>query len=174
MPQKEFEKELISIEHTVESLVRIVENIRKINEKSQLIFTISPVRHLKDGFIENQRSKAHLITAVNEMVSYEVKNNVLNYFPAYELMMDELRDYRFYKKDMMHPSQLAIDYIWEKFKQVWINEESFKIIDKVDEIQKGLNHKPFNANSTQHQKFLKSIQEKITYIQKEYPFMEFN
>ena len=82
--------------------------------------------------------------------------NVITYFPSYEIMMDELRDYRFYAEDMIHPNQLAINYIWEKFQQVWISDETSKTMDAVDSIQKGFQHKPFNPNSEAHKIFLKS------------------
>lgn len=173
VPQKEFSKELLSNNEITQSLGRIIESIKSINPKVQLIFTISPVRHLKDGFVENQQSKAYLITALQALLGVSVGANGL-YFPSYELMMDELRDYRFYKADMVHPNQLAIDYIWEKFKYVWISEEIYQIMNEVETIQKGLNHKPFNHNSEQHQQFLESLNEKITHLQQKHPFMEFS
>jgi len=110
-----------------------------------------------------------LITANHETID---QGNAL-YFPSYEIMMDELRDYRFYESDMIHPNQLAIDYIWEKFKKVWIAEESFSIMEKVAEVQKGLKHRPFNPDSEQHHKFTQSLDNKIMYLKKKYPFMEF-
>ena len=165
--QKKFSKELLSVAQITESLDSSIETIRTINQNTQVVFTVSPVRHLKDGFIENQRSKSHLISAIHQIKG-------ASYFPSYEIMMDELRDYRFYKTDMVHPSQLAIDYIWEKFKEVWISPQSYPMMEKVDTIQKGLLHRPFNASSEKHQLFLKSLGEKITYLKEEYPFMKFN
>lgn len=174
VPQKEFSKELLSINAIVDSLEGMVETIKSANPNAQLIFTISPVRHLKDGFVENQQSKAHLITALQELLALPSLGTYGSYFPAYELMMDELRDYRFYEADMVHPNQLAIDYIWEKLKSVWISEEIYRTMDEVEAIQKGLHHRPFNRNSEQHQQFLKSLDKKITYLQQEHPFMEFS
>ena len=165
--QKKFSKELLSVAQITESLDSSIETIRTINQNTQVVFTVSPVRHLKDGFIENQRSKSHLISAIHQIKG-------ASYFPSYEIMMDELRDYRFYKTDMVHPSQLAIDYIWEKFKEVWISPQSYPMMEKVDTIQKGLLHRPFNASSEKHQLFLKSLGDKITYLKEEYPFMKFN
>ena len=89
-------------------------------------------------------------------------------------MMDELRDYRFYEKDMVHPNTLAIDYIWEKFKSVWISEESYEVMDKVDSIQKGLAHRPFNPESASHKVFEKNLQTKIEYLQRNYPAIRFD
>ena len=169
VPQMAFKKQLLSIDKIVGSLEAIVRQIQTINTKTKIVFTVSPVRHLKDGFIENQQSKAHLISAVHRIIK---KGNAL-YFPSYELMMDELRDYRFYASDLVHPNELAITYIWEKFKTVWISETSYKTMDEVSAIQKGLHHRPFNLESVKHRKFLEALDQKITYLQKEYPFMKF-
>jgi len=169
IPQSEFKKELLSTETVLDCLRNIVDKIASVNKNAQVIFTISPVRHLKDGFVENQRSKAHLVSSIHQIIN----GGGASYFPSYEIVMDELRDYRFYESDMVHPNQLAIDYIWEKFIDVWISEETYSIMKKVKEVQKGLQHRPFNPDSEQHQSFLKSLEEKITYLQKEYPFMNF-
>ncbi len=131
--------------------------------------------------MENQRSKAHLISAVHNVLTDggtsssppPTPSPCASYFPSYELMMDELRDYRFYERDMVHPNSLAIDYIWEKFRQVWISEEAYPTMEKVNDIQKGLQHRPFNPGSEQHRKFRKSLEAKVETIQKEYPFMTF-
>lgn len=167
--QKEFIKELLPPERIVKSLKKTIDNIKSINTNVELIFTVSPVRHLKDGFIENQQSKAHLITAIHQILKQE---NAL-YFPSYEIMMDELRDYRFYIDDMVHPNNLAIEYIWEKFREVWISESTKSTMREVMTIQKGVNHRPFNENSIEYKKFLNNIQRKIEYLQKQYSFMKF-
>ena len=173
--QNQFLKELLPVDEIANSLENSVKQIRKINNEATVIFTISPVRHLKDGFVENQQSKAHLIAAIHQFLNY--KSDIVNckslYFPSYELMMDELRDYRFYAKDMIHPNETAINYIWEKFKQVWIDEKSFSTMEEVESIQKGLSHKPFNPNSEQHQFFLETLSKKINYLQKAYPNIQF-
>ncbi|MBU2995357.1 GSCFA domain-containing protein [Cellulophaga baltica] len=169
VPQKEFTKELLSGATIQESLNSIVTLIQSINPDAQFVFTVSPVRHIKDGFVENQHSKAHLLTAIHQIV----KQEAISYFPSYEIMMDELRDYRFYADDMVHPNSIAVNYIWEKFKNVWINPLVLDVINEVDIIQKSIAHRPFNAVSEQHQKFLKKLGVKITRIQKVYPFMKF-
>ena len=173
VPQKEFSKELLSINEIAQSLENMVESIKSINPRAQLIFSISPVRHIKDGFVENQRSKAHLITALQQQLGVSASGANGLYFPGYELMMDELRDYRFYETDMVHPNPLAIDYIWGKFKYVWVFEGAFSTMDNVDAVQKGLRHLPFNPRSEEHQQFLKSLQDKILELQKKHPFMAF-
>ena len=107
--QKEFQKELLSEEEVHKSISQTCQHIKSLNPQAHIVFTVSPVRHAKDGFVENTRSKAHLITAVHKLVD----TKQAFYFPAYELMMDELRDYRFYASDMLHPSEQAISYVWE-------------------------------------------------------------
>ena len=169
-PQKEFLKELLSVEEVSESLSAIMALIKSVNPNASIIFTVSPVRHLKDGFIENTQSKSHLISAVHEVVA--PRNNTY-YFASYELMMDELRDYRFYKDDMIHPNQLAVNYIWDKFKNVWISDESQTTMNEIAEIQKGLTHKPFNPNSEQHEEFLKNLEIKKGKVQNQFPQIEF-
>lgn len=173
VPQKEFAKDLLSVEKTVESLETIVDLIQSVNPTAQLIFTVSPVRHLKDGFVENQQSKAHLISAIGKVLSSRAQAGEMHYFPSYEIMMDELRDYRFYKSDMVHPNELAVNYIWEKFKDVWISREAFTTMEKVEEIQRGMLHRPFNPKSTAHQKFLNSLHQKIADLQKVHSFIKF-
>ena len=161
IPQKQFLKELLSVEEIKESLDAMITLVESVNPKAKVIFTVSPVRHIKDGFVENTQSKAHLITAIHELMSLRAQSRSLSYFPSYEIMMDELRDYRFYNSDMLHPSDVAIDYIWEKFKTVWFTEECQKTMDEVSAIQKGLSHKPFNPNSEAHQKFISTLNSRI-------------
>jgi hypothetical protein len=97
----------------------------------------------------------------------------LYYFPSYEIMMDELRDYRFYAEDMIHPNKMAINYIWEKFKQVWISKDVLKTMDEVEAIQKGLSHKPFNSKSKAHQQFLFKINEQQSILKKKFSHIQF-
>ena len=168
VPQKQFSKELLSVEEITQSLQNIIFLIKKVNPDVAIIFTVSPVRHLKDGFIENTQSKSHLITAIHSTL-----NDKIHYFPSYEIMMDELRDYRFYAEDMIHPNHLAIEYIWNRFKEVWISEDSNSIMDEVDVIQKGLQHKPFNPNSESHQKFLQNLEISKQQLKLKLPFIKF-
>jgi len=178
VPQKAFQKELLSIETIEKSIQNTIALIHSINPKVQFIFTISPVRHLKDGFVENQRSKAHLIAALHSSISH-LPSSISHlpssiYFPSYEITMDELRDYRFYSQDMLHPNQIAIDYIWECFVQSHISEDAYSLMEEVSGIQKSLLHKPFNPASENHQTFVKQLQQKINQVQKKYPFIQFN
>ncbi|WGH74288.1 GSCFA domain-containing protein [Tenacibaculum tangerinum] len=168
--QKKFLKELLTVDEVSESIQAINSLAKSINKNISIIYTISPVRHLKDGFIENQRSKAHLISAIHQLVS---PRNRCYYFPSYEIMMDELRNYRFYNEDMVHPNNVAINYIWEKFKDVWVTEDSYQTMQEVETIQKGLLHKPFNPNSEAHQRFLNNLQQKKETLLQAFPFMSF-
>ncbi len=161
IPQKEFHKQLLSVHKIELSLENIIQNMHKVNPNCQIIFTVSPVRHLKDGFVENMLSKSHLLTAIHNVLSKKT-----HYFPAYEIMMDDLRDYRFYNADMLHPNQTAIDYIWDKFVNRWIDSSEKETMNQVAQIQKGLAHKPFNENSKKHQQFLAKIYQKIKKLEK--------
>ncbi len=170
MPQNQFDKEILSIENIEKAIQNTIDLIQKINPNCKFIFTISPVRHIKDGFVENQRSKAHLIAALHSSI---FQLPTYNYFPSYEIMMDELRDYRFYANDMLHPSQAAIDYIWINFFENYVDEKQFGLMNKVCEIQRALQHKPFNPVSNSHRQFLSNLKEKISVIQEKFPQIKF-
>jgi hypothetical protein len=174
VPQNQFDKEILSVQVIEKSIQNSIDLIQKINPNCNVIFTVSPVRHIKDGFVENQRSKAHLITAIHEVLQSKIFNlQPAIYFPSYEILMDELRDYRFYAEDLLHPNQVAIDYIWERFSETFISEKAFLVMDEVATIQKGLAHRPFNVNSESHQKFEFKLKEKINTLIAEFPFMKF-
>lgn len=173
VPQKEFTKELLSPEMIRQSLENIIASITKVNPDIKIIFTVSPVRHIKDGFTENQWSKANLISALLQVLNTEHHRWNTAYFPSYEIIMDELRDYRFYAEDMIHPSAVAIDYIWERFTEAYITPQAHETMKLADNIQKGLSHRPFNPDTEQHQQFLKKLNEKITLLQKQFPHITF-
>ena len=170
IPQKEFQKELLSIEEIKTSYNNIVTQILSRNPDTQIITTISPVRHVKEGIIENNRSKAHLITALQQLVFEEKK---VCYFPSYELMIDQLRDYRFYKEDMIHPNGTAIKIIWEFFKKTWISKETESIQKSIRTIRSGLDHQPFDPTSKQHQLFLQDLKTKMNQVEKEFSHIKF-
>jgi len=168
VPQKQFKKNILSVDDITVSLHNILAQIRQVNTDVSVVFTVSPVRHVKDGFVENTQSKAHLIAAIHQVLS-----NQVYYFPSYEIMMDELRDYRFYTEDMLHPNTMAIQYIWEKFQLVWMSEQAVKTMKAVDVVQKGIQHRPFNPNSEAHLKFLKTLERKKDELQQQFPYMTF-
>jgi len=173
VPQKQFTKELLSIDKIQKSIQNTISLIATLNPKCNFIFTVSPVRHLKDGFVENQVSKAHLIAAIHDNLKTEHLELNTDYFPSYEIMMDELRDYRFYADDMIHPSPMAIDYIWERFTATQIDANAIATMELVQTIQKGLAHRPFNPNSESHQKFEANLKEKIATLEAQYSFVKF-
>ncbi|EKT3966384.1 GSCFA domain-containing protein [Flavobacterium psychrophilum] len=171
VPQKQFTKELLPIETINKSLQKIVTLITEINKEAKFIFTVSPVRHIKDGFAENTLSKSHLISAIHKVANCQL--SIINYFPSFEIMIDELRDYRFYTEDMLHPNQTAINYIWIRFFENYIDSKEFATMQQVCDIQKGLHHKPFHSQSDSHQQFLSKLRDKITKLVVIYPFMKF-
>ena len=170
IPQQEFDKELAKIDAIYADLSSILTHLKAINPNINVLFTVSPVRHLKDGFVENQRSKAHLISAVHSIVENEKQTE---YFPSYEIMMDELRDYRFYARDLLHPNALAVDYIWEKFASVYLSPQAQQWSVKIDEVQKAMAHRPFDATSNAHVQFLKNLECKKVQIQENLPNIRF-
>jgi len=170
IPQKKFSKELLTINEIAESLEGSIALIKSLKKDVSIIFTLSPIRHLKNGFVENKLSKARLLSAIHEVT--DAKDGI-HYFPSYEIMMDELRDYRFYAEDMIHPNTTAIQYIWERFRDTWISDNAVKIMDEVNSIQKDLTHKPFNPGSKQHAEFLDSIEAKIRHLQTTLPKINF-
>jgi len=173
IPQKEFKKELLSVSDINSSLSNVISLIKVNNPKASIITTVSPVRHLKDGFVDNNLSKAHLITAIHQVLSSESLLKTLFYFPSYEIMMDELRDYRFYKEDMIHPNNTAVSIIWEAFNKAWISSKTEPLQKAILAIQSGLKHKPFNPNSKDHLLFIRNLEAKISLITKDVPHIKF-
>jgi hypothetical protein len=165
IPQKEFEKELLQVDEIISSLEGVLSGIRSIRPKVTVLLTVSPVRHLRDGILENTRSKARLHEAVHTLVEGEG----VHYFPSYEIMMDDLRDYRFYEPDMIHPNRTAIDYIWEKFCEAWIHPESRSLMGRVERIHRALEHRPLFPESEKHTEFSEKIQQEIDELKKQHP-----
>ena len=169
LPSQHFSKRLLSVEEITESLSHIIALLKQFNPPITIVFTISPVRHIKDGFFENQVSKSQLFAALYPLIT----NNKSLYFPAYELLLDELRDYRFYANDMVHPSEMAINYIWERLVATYIETTIQVDMKQVDSIQKGLSHRPFNPETESHQQFLVQLQQKMEAFTMKYPHIRF-
>ena len=168
--QKKFLKELLSVEEVSASIDNTTALIKSVNSKAVFIHTVSPVRHLKDGFVENTQSKAHLIAGLHQVVE---PRNKTHYFPSYEILMDELREYRFYSEDMLHPNKIAVTIIWEKFKEVWIASETNEFQKEIGNIRTGLQHRPFNPESDAHNTFLKDLQKRIDTLQHKISHLKF-
>ena len=169
IPQSEFTKELLTSEQISAELSGMISKVRQVNASVEVILTVSPVRHLKDGMIQNTLSKARLHEAVHELTKAERTH----YFPSYEIMMDDLRDYRFYEKDLIHPNETAVDYIWEKFSDTWINPSCRDLMKKVEKVLRALEHRPLDPSSEETLKFRQSIDKEIEALQKAHPEIRF-
>ena len=170
VPTDKFSKRLLAADEIFADLQKMIEKAVAFNPQLKIIFTISPVRHLRDGFVENNRSKATLIQTVHQLTE---KNNNCFYFPAYELIIDDLRDYRFFAEDMVHPNYAATNYVWEKFIATCIDEPSLQLMKEIAIIVAAKNHKPFNPTSEQHKKFLQTNLEKVKKLQQQFPYLNF-
>ncbi|UJP64567.1 GSCFA domain-containing protein [Mongoliitalea daihaiensis] len=166
-PAHLFEKRLLHPDEIQKAFTSFLNLLVEINPNVQVIFTVSPVRHTKDGIPQNQLSKSVLRLAANDL---EETYDFVHYFPSFEIMMDELRDYRFYKDDLIHPSHQAESYIWERFKQTWIDKRSFDLIEEFEAIKRDLMHKPFNPDSPAHLKFLDNLQKKLERYSRDFDF----
>ena len=170
-PADWFLRRLLPIEEIVKALDNLIHRLFLFNDKLRIIFTISPVRHLREGVVENNRSKAALIHAVHHLVD---KFEKLHYFPAYELVIDDLRDYRFYAEDLVHPNYFATQYVWEKFVDACMTELTQKLLADIQSIALAFRHKPFNPSSEQHRKFLQTFYEKTVRLQEQNPVLNFS
>ena len=170
-PSQWFNKHLLSTDEIISLLDSAYHGLKEYNSTLKIIFTISPVRHIRDGVIENNRSKARLIEAVHHMVN---KFSGLYYFPAYELVIDVLRDYRFYDIDMVHPNYAATEFVMEKFIENFIDEESQQLMEEIKKIVIARKHKPFQPATNAHKAFLKTHLEKTKELQLKYSFLDLN
>ena len=163
LPAKKFIRKLLTVKQIFENFENLVKRIKLLNPNIQIVFTVSPIRHLKDGAVANQLSKSTLIVAINQLIN---QFDNVSYFPSYEIMLDDLRDYRFYKSDMTHISETATDYIWNKFSEAYFSAQTLELIKEILRINKALNHKPTNLNSKAHLDFIKKNIEKLENIKK--------
>ena len=173
-PSSWFSKRLMNSNELLSNLQLLVDALKAFNPNLHIIFTISPVRHLREGLVENNRSKAVLIQAVHDLIANHCSSHYkssLTYFPAYEYVIDDLRDYRFYAEDLVHPNYAATNYVWEQFIETYMSAETQTIMKQVAELQLAINHKPFFVGSTEHQKFLGSCIEKTEHLLAQYPFL---
>lgn len=167
-PAQWFDKYLIPIDEQIATLDNTIHQLFHLNSKLKIIFTISPVRHLRDGVVENNRSKARLLETVHHLVN---KFDRLFYFPAYELVIDVLRDYRFYDIDLAHPNYAATQFVLEKFSDYAFQEPTLELMKEIRQIVTAKNHKPFHPGSNQHQQFLNQHLQKAMVIAGEHPYL---
>ncbi len=167
--QKQFSKQLLSTTKTVLLFEELINQLKEKNKDLKIVFTISPVRYIRDGVVENNLSKARLIDAVHTLVN---RYSHCFYFPAYELIMDDLRDYRFFKDDLVHPTEQAIQYVFDKFIDASVDKESKILLEKIKEINAAKNHRPTDANLESYQLFKSVFLEKCYQLKKENPSIE--
>lgn len=167
-PAQWFNKHLLEIKEIISMLDNCYHRLLQFNPELKIIFTVSPVRHLRDGVIENNRSKARLIEAVHHMVN---KFEQLYYFPAYELVIDVLRDYRFYDVDLAHPNYMATEFVLEKFTEACIDEASQQLMREIKQIVIARKHKAFQPETNAHKKFLQSHLEKVKTLQQKHSYL---
>jgi len=167
-PAQWFEKKLLAIDDIVHSLKAVLEKAFQNNAHLKVLFTISPVRHIRDGVVENNRSKARLIEAVHTLCDELIQ---CHYFPAYELVIDILRDYRFYDIDFVHPNYLATEYVWEQFVKACIDPKALPVMEQVKDIMIAKNHRPRFPGTEEHQKFLNSYRNKLTKLAQANPYL---
>jgi hypothetical protein len=165
-PAELFTKKMLSIDDVVNSYTSLIKQIRTFNPALNIMFTVSPVRHLKEGFVENNRSKSVLLLSVEKIVS-SISNCF--YFPSYELIIDDLRDYRFYAEDMVHPNYLATNYVWEKFSSACIDGKSREIFKDIEQINNALRHRPLHPDSTEHKLFREKTYSVIMSLSDRFP-----
>jgi len=169
-PATHFEKKQLSVEEIQTALKACVTQLKTAYPHISIILTVSPVRHIRDGIIKSQRSKAKLLLAAAQL---EQTIPTVNYFPAYELMMDDLRDYRFYEKDLIHPNQQAIDYIWEAFKTTYCSAASLQLLIPIKKVLQASQHRPFHHSTAAHQRFIQQQLQAIEKLEQQHPFLNF-
>jgi len=170
-PSNIFNRRMLSIDEIIKIYSNTIESLLTFNPTINLIFTVSPVRHLKEGFVENNRSKSRLIIAIEKLTEMF---DCCHYFPSYELVIDDLRDYRFYAEDMVHPNYLATNYVWEKFSTACIDGKSRQIFKELQFIYNAFMHRPMHPESEEHKKFKAKTYQSIIELSSRFPGMDFS
>lgn len=169
VPQKNFTKKSLSTKQIISDYTALIKELKEVNPELKIVFTISPVRYVRDGVVENNLSKAKLIDAVHEIVK---QNESVFYFPAYELVLDDLRDYRFFKSDLVHPNEQAIAYVFEKLMDATFADETKVLFKKIKDVITAKAHRPFNSQSKEYQKFQETYLKRCTQLQNEHPHLK--
>lgn len=171
IPATKFDREFLNTDEITRLLSVQFNTLRKVRPELKIVLTVSPIRHWKDGGIENARSKSSLIIAIKEL---EKLFPDIFYFPVYEIFMDELRDYRFYENDMIHPSGFAIDYVWQKFQETFFLPDTTKLATQVEKIKKSFEHRPVNLQTESFKKFISNLTNKALNLNKQHPEIDFS
>lgn len=170
LPAEKFIRRRLSVEDIVNDYSDLLMKIKAINPKTEVIFTVSPVRHWKDGAHENNISKGILHLAIDNLIK---QFDNLHYFPAFEIQLDELRDYRYYTEDMLHPSEQAVKYIWERFSSTYFSGETININKQIDKFRNLLNHRIINQDSKESFNFKRKVEEERFSLLSSYPFLKY-
>ncbi len=170
IPSSEFERTRLEINEICSVWEKTIASLKTLNPNLNFLFTVSPIRHLRDGAHENQLSKSVLLLAVDSLCK-RIPNTA--YFPAYELLLDELRDYRFYDEDMIHPNHMAVNYIWERFCNDFFGEEDREYMKQIDDLLKAVEHRPLHYTE-KYNDFLVTTLEKVKIIQSRLPMLDFS
>lgn len=165
----EFKRRLLTYEECKDTLKQIVELLLLVNPNIHIVLTVSPIRHVRDTLIGNSKSKAILLNAIHHIIDHY---DVCEYFPAYEIMIDDLRDYRYYEDDMIHPSSKAFGYIWELFSSTYITTASQEANKRIEKILKAVQHRPFRKGTSSHLAFIESTLNKIKELEQDYPNLD--
>jgi hypothetical protein len=170
MPAQTFTKELLAVDEIVSTLRNSINQLRACYPDLRVLLTVSPVRHLREGFVQNNRSKARLLESVHQLS--ETMERV-EYFPAYELVIDDLREYRFFSEDMVHPNYTATRYVWERFSQAAFDSDTRQLMEEINQVNAGVAHKSFHPHTPAHQAFLRNLLEKMDRLIMHYPYLDF-
>ena len=168
-PQRLFTERELTVDECAEYLCRAIGRLRSVNPDVRVVLTVSPIRYAKYGFHGSQLSKAVLLLAANKVVRGQ---DMVEYFPAYEIVNDELRDYRFYREDMLHPSDQTVEYIWQRFGDTYFSEHTRSFLEEWRPVKAALGHRPFNADSEEHKEFLRKTMEKADALKAKYKGFE--
>ena len=169
LPASHFVRRRLSVDEIVLDYSALILKLKTLFPKLKIIFSVSPIRHWKDGAHENNISKSTLLLAI---AALQQQFDSVDYFPAYEIQLDELRDYRFYASDMLHPSDVAVDYIWQRFSETYFDEVTKGLKKELEQVVADLNHRPLFPDTEEYQKFQKNTEKKITALKKNYPFLD--
>lgn len=168
-PQRLFTERELTVDECAEYLCHAIVRLRSVNPNVRVVLTVSPIRYAKYGFHGSQLSKAVLLLAADKVVR---EHDMVEYFPAYEIVNDELRDYRFYREDMLHPSDQAVEYIWQRFGDTYFSEHTRNFLEEWRPVKAALGHRPFNADSEEHKEFLRKTMEKADALKAKYKGFE--
>lgn len=168
-PQRLFTERELTVDQCAEYLGKAISRLRAVNPDVRVVLTVSPIRYAKYGFHGSQLSKAVLLLAADKVVR---EHDGVEYFPAYEIVNDELRDYRFYREDMLHPSDQAVEYIWQRFGDTYFSDNTRRFLEEWRPVKAALGHRPFNADSEEHKEFLRKTMEKAAALKEKYEGLE--